>query len=344
MNENGIKRRELLVSGPLIGTASMASAAVPGSGLHSHAGLIDVHHHIRPPNAPPALMALMPDWSPQNAIAGMDEAGIATGIAWTGAARVDDTAKRRMIVRGWNEYGAKLGQDHPGRFGQFASLPFPDVDGCLAEIDFALDQLHVDGFGITTSYGELWLGNESFWPIYEKLNSRNAVVFVHPTDAACCMPGSMTYMRAMMDGSWIEWPMNTARTILSLMVSGTLRKFPNLRFIFCHGGGVMPLLVNRVAGLAAWKHVGPEGLASVIPDGIETEFSKLHFECAQACSHPNMDALRTLVPDTQILYGSDFPFFPLPYGAKKFAELNLPPATAHAIGRGNAEILLPRWS
>ncbi len=356
MTENGIKRRQLLASGALAGTAGSAiigaaraanPASNPGDGPRVKKqiiGLIDVHHHILPPHSPPPLQALMPGWTPAGDIANMDQAGVKTAIAWAGAVRIDDVQQRRTATRHINEFGASLGKDYPGRYGLFAALPFPDADGCAAEIDFALDHLHADGFGIVTNYGDLWLGDESFWPIYEKLNSRNAVVFVHPTDAACCAPANMTYMKPGMDGSWIEWPMNTARTILSLMVSGTLRKYPNIRFIFCHGGGVMPLLVNRIAGLAAWKHVGPQGLAKLIPDGVETEFSHLHFECAQACTHPNMDALRTLVPDSNILFGTDSPFFAPTFGAAKFAELDLPPETAHAIGRGNAQRLLPRWA
>ncbi len=353
MKASGINRRELLVAGSLIGATGTAGAANAASsdapapesaGAGPAKGLIDVHHHIVPPNAPPPLRKLMPGWSPAKAVADMDQAGVATGIAWAGSARAPDMDGNRKITRAWNDYAASLGRDYPGRFGLFAALPFPDTEGCIAEIDYALDHLHADGFGIVTSYGDLWLGDQSFWPIYEKLNSRNAVIFVHPTDAACCAPTSMTYIRAMMDGSWIEWPMNTARTILSLMVSGTLRKYPNIRFIFCHGGGVMPLLATRIANFSAWQHVGPQGLATLFPDGIETELARLHFETAQACFQPNFGALSTLVPESQILYGNDYPFFPLIHGAGQFRALNLPPATAHAIGRGNAGRLMPRWA
>lgn len=354
MADCGIRRRRLLTAGAATGLAGLGGLAagrtrafgqtqVAGA-MKRSLGLIDVHHHIRPPGAPPQLMKLMPDWSAAKAVEEMDSAGVATGIAWPGPIHGQDAQARRQAARTYNEFGATLGQDNRGRFGLFASLPFPDVEGCIAEIDFALDHLHADGFGIATSYGDLWLGDRSFWPIYEKLNSRDAVVFVHPFDASCCAPASMTYMQAVMDGSWIEWPMNTARTILSLMVTGTLRQYPRVRFIFCHGGGVMPLLVNRIAGLAAWKNVGPDGLKTLFPDGIESEFKRLYFECAQACSHPNMDALRTLVPDSNIMFGSDFPFFPIPYASANFRELGFSTSTAEAIGRGNAAAMLPRWA
>jgi predicted TIM-barrel fold metal-dependent hydrolase len=170
------------------------------------------------------------------------------------------------------------------------------------------------------------------------------VVFVHPQDASCCGPTKFSYSKPIMDGSWIEWPMNTARAIVSLMTSGTLRRFPHIRFIFAHGGGLMPLLVSRLAGLSARGNVGKKGLASLFPNGVEAEVRTLHFECAQACSRTNMTALRSIVPDSHILYGSDFPFFPLAFGATNFAGLELPAATRRAIMHTNAGALLPRWA
>lgn len=346
MTVRRLTRRRVLAAGALAGAMSgvrlRAAGGEPGAMPAAGPGLIDVHHHVLPPDAPAAMRRLMAGWSVAGAVAGMDAAGIATGIAWPGPIRGLETAKGRMVARQWNEFGAGLGRDRPGRFGLFASLPFEDTRGTLDEIDHALDHLAADGFGIATSYGALWLGDRTFWPIYDKLNARDAVVFVHPFDAPCCAPASMTYARPPIDGSWIEWPMDTARTILSLAASGTLRRYPRIRFIFCHGGGVMPLLIERIAGFRNWQHVGADGLAETFPDGIEHEFRQLHFECAQACSVTNMNALRSLVPDSQILFGTDFPFFSLSYGAAQFRNLRLPAATQAAIGHRNAARLLPR--
>lgn len=285
----------------------------------------------------------MANWSPEKAVAEMDDAGIATGIAFPGLPPLNSGNQKPSLVRGWNEYGAKLGQDHPGRFGLFASLPFPHIEATLAEIDYALDSLNADGFGIATSYEDLWLGDEHFWPIYEHLNSRAAVVFVHLVDAPCCTSRTLTYNRGKMHGSWIEWPMNTARTIMSLIVLGALRKFPRIRFIFSHDGGVMPLLVDRVAGLGNWPAVGEAGLKELMPGGIHAEFKQLYFECAQACSATNMTALRSQVADTQILSGSDYPIFSLAYGAEMFAGIALPQQARRAIVSENVASLLPRW-
>ena len=342
----GMHRRELLAGIATVSAVAMLPAELAAARrLNSQAAfLIDVHHHILPPQAPEGMQRMLAGWSASATVERMDKAGIRAGMAYPGPILGGSDAERAAKARLWNDFGASVGRDHPGRFGLFASLPLPNVDGCIAEIDYALDQLHADGFGIATSYGERWLGDDSFAPVWRKLNDRDAVVFVHPHDASCCTPDKLSYNRPGMDGSWIEWPMNTARAIMSLLVSGTTQRYPRIRFIFAHGGGVMPLLVRRVGGLKAWTQVGEEGLRKLFPDGIEAEFRRLHFECAQACSPTNMNALRSLVPDTQIMFGSDYPFFSLDYAVQQFAQAPLPAAARPLIAYGNAARLLPRWS
>lgn len=136
--------------------------------------------------------------------------------------------------------------------------------------------------------------------------------------------------------------MNTARTIFSLLVSGTLRRFPRIRFIFSHGGGVMPLLVSRIEGFTGWPHVGEEGLARIFPHGLRPELSRLYFECAQAYSTTNIAAIRSIVPDTQLLFGSDYPIFPLAHAAGQFADLKLSLGIEAQISHGNATRLLSK--
>ena len=308
-------------------------------------GIIDIHHHIIPPALARFIRPI--PWTPQGAIEAMDRTGIAVAIASGGIDLGPDPSQHVALARNVNDYGATLVRDYPGRYGQFAALPLPDVAASLIEIDYALDQLHADGFGIATSYGDKWLGDQTFWPVWEKLNARSAVVFVHPQDASCCTPNLMSYTHSPIKGppimgAYIEFPMNTARTIFSLMTSGTLRRFPRVNFIFAHGGGVMPLLVQRLAG-----YVGSPTDASrqvYFSNGVAAEFATLHFECAQAFARPNMDALRDLVPDSKIMFGSDYPSMPLDYVVKQFNDLNLPNAAHAAIARTSAARLLPRWA
>jgi predicted TIM-barrel fold metal-dependent hydrolase len=331
-----ISRRELLGSLAALGAGTLAPARAAAK-----KGRIDVHHHITPPGAPAGGGS---KWSPEIAIEEMDRNGVAAGIGYPGpvVGSSSDLQGGRKQAREWNEYGARIGTDHPGRFGLFAALPLADADGSLLEIEYALDVLKADGFGIATSYGEMWLGDAKLRPVFEELNRRQAVVFVHPVDAACCTPATLTYEKPPLSGAWIEWPMNTARTIFSLMASGTLRQLPDIRFIFCHDGGVMPLLISRIAGFAEWDAVGPEKLRSLFPDGIAAEFRKLYFEGAQGFAPENMEALMKVAPISHILFGTDYNRFPIAHSTRLFDSLKLAPAIRQAIGRDNALALLPR--
>jgi 6-methylsalicylate decarboxylase len=305
-------------------------------------GKIDVHHHV--PVGTMAGGGGVPAWSPEIAVAEMDRNAIATGIGSVGPIPVTaDVESARRIAREYNEYGAKIGADHPGRFGLFAVLPLPDVEGALREIEYASVVLKADGFSLSTSYGDMWLGDPHFRPVFEELNRRNAVVYVHPYDAPCCTAASLSYQMNGVNGPWIEWPMNTARTILSVMLAGYTRELPKVRFIFSHGGGVMPLLVSRIQGLKdAWA-VGPEKLREKFPDGIGAEFRTFYFECAQAFRAPNFEAIRRLVPETHLLFGTDYNRIPISATVSIFEGLKLPAQLKNAIERENAESLFPRW-
>ena len=213
---------------------------------------IDVHHHYIPPFHADALASRRsggrpPQWSPAKSLEDMDKSGIATSIVsvvqpgiWFG-----NVEESRSLARQCNEYGAKMGQDHPGRFGLFAIIAPPDVEGSLAEIAYALDVLKAEGIALHTSYGPKYLGDPSFDPVYEELNRRKAVVYVHPTNPDCC--------RGVVPGiapSTIEYATDSTRTIAHIVFSGTATKFPDIRWIFSHSGGTLPFLTSRFIQLA----------------------------------------------------------------------------------------------
>src|SRR5437867_8962289 len=216
--------------------AAGVSMLLPASGLAQRSavlparkGLIDVHHHIGPPrNTGQRGGGGSANWSPARAVEEMDRNGVATGIGYPGPVQstLSDFARGRRHARELNEYGTQIAGDYRGRFGLFAALPVADVDGSLKEIEYALDVLKADGFGIATSYGVMWLGDSKLRPIWAELNRRKAVVYVHPSDDRCCTPSTLTYEKQGISGPWLEWPVNTARTILSLMTNGITTEFP----------------------------------------------------------------------------------------------------------------------
>ena len=187
------------------------------------------------------------------------------------------------MTRMVNDYAAKARSDHPGRFGLFAYVPMPDIDGTLKEIAYALDELKADGIGLSTSYGNQFLGDPDFKPVMDELQRRRAIVYVHPGRPDCC-----DTLTPQVPGSFTEYPQDTNRTVMSLLFSGTFTRTRDVRWIFSHGGAAVPLLAGRVNSLAK---IQLKNQAQVLPDGIDFELKRLHYETANAAYAPNIAAL-----------------------------------------------------
>jgi 6-methylsalicylate decarboxylase len=264
----------------------------------------------------------------------MDKSGIATAIVslvqpatWF----ADDVPLSRKLGRECNEYAAKMIQDHPGRFGQFATISPPDTEGSLKEIEYALDTLKADGIGLMTSYGDKYLGDPSFAPVYEELNRRKALVYVHPTTPNCCnnvVPG-------IPPGS-IEYATDTTRTVAHLVFSGASQKYPDIRWIFSHSGGTLPFLTQRfIQQQKVQKNAH-------LPNGPLPEFRRFYYELAQGNTGGQIAALLKMVSVAQVLYGTDFPFRDGAEVNGGIADYGFKPDEIRSIEREVALKLLPR--
>jgi predicted TIM-barrel fold metal-dependent hydrolase len=301
---------------------------------------IDVHHHFIPQFHADAMMAPgrraapLPKWAPAMSIEEMDKSGIATSIlsiAQPGVWFGNNVEESRKLSRDLNELGAKTVSDHAGRFGLFAVIAPPDVEGSLKEIEYALDTLKADGIGLLTSYGQKYLGDPSFAPVYEELNRRKAVVYVHPTTPDCCrglVPG-------IPPGS-IEYATDSTRTIAHLVFGGHATKFPDIRWIFSHSGGTLPFLTSRFVRLAQ------ERKPAHLPQGPLPEFRKFYYELAQGNTPGQIDALLRMVPISQVMYGTDYPYRDGAEVNAGIADYGFSAADVRAIERDNAQRLLPR--
>jgi 6-methylsalicylate decarboxylase len=337
----GLSRRRLLAGGAVALGAAAASCLgpMPARAQAPAKTRIDVHHHFLPQFHAEALMkpgrreGPNPKWSPALSLDDMDKSGIATAIlsiAQPGVWFENNVEESRSLARQLNEYAATMVKDHPGRFGLFACIAPPDTDGSLVEIAYAFDMLKADGIGLLTSYGTKYLGDASFAPVYEELNRRKAVIYVHPTTPSCCrglVPG-------IPPGS-IEYATDSTRTIAHLVFSGTAQKYPDIRWIFSHSGGTLPFLTARFVRQA--KVQKPAHL----PDGPMPEFAKFHYELAQGNTPGQLAALMQLVSISQVLYGTDYPFRDGAEVNAGIAAYGFSAADLRAIERENALRLLP---
>jgi 6-methylsalicylate decarboxylase len=315
---------------------------------------IDVHHHIFPRQVldlqeklnpawsqpiggfrllrPPPLLK---EWTPAIMIEAMDKNGVAAAIgsppapgAWFG-----NPPAARQIMRAWNEYAAGIVRDYRSRFGFFAMLAPPDVDCSLKEIEYALDVLKADGIGLYSNYEGKYLGEQAFAPMFDELNRRKAAVYIHPIFAPCCMdvqPGVRINL--------LEFPFDSTRNIVSLLYSGTLSRCPDIRFIISHGGGVLPMLAGRIE-LLSEEH---KGVNERIPRGIPYELDRLYSDTAGTTSAASINAVLSVMPKTNLLYGTDFPFLPIAQANQGLAAIKLPLELMQAIERHNALALFPR--
>jgi predicted TIM-barrel fold metal-dependent hydrolase len=239
-------------------------------------------------------------WTPERSIDDMNRAGVAQALLSITAPGIwfGDADAARRTARTCNEYAAQLAKQHPGRFGVFAALPLPDIDGTLTEIAYALDVLGTDGVGMFTSYGKTYLGDATFAPIFEELNRRKAVVYTHPTLNECC-----SNLVPDIGPTIIEYGTDTTRAIASLVFSGAAARYRDIRFIFSHAGGTMPFLIERFINLAR-----EERWATRLPDGVLAELQRFYYDTAQVSNRSAMSSLREVIPVSQILFGTDYPY------------------------------------
>jgi predicted TIM-barrel fold metal-dependent hydrolase len=282
---------------------------------------IDVHHHFIPDgyrtffaaarNADGSPAIVPPtNWSLAADLEDMDRAGVRTALlSMFVPTTVGTAAQRAALARAINEGAARLVADHPGRFASLAALPLPDVDASLAELAYAADTLGVRGFAVYTNVGDRWIGDRGFDPLFAELDRRRAVLFVHPTTAACCQN-----LLAGVPDNIIEYQTDTTRAIASVVFGGVTTRFPGIRFVFSHGGGTMPYLIERflggtvaeiVPGVVTSGQGGPY-VPKQPEGGALAHLRRLHYDTAQCANPVAMRALRTVVGPAQVLFGTDY--------------------------------------
>jgi predicted TIM-barrel fold metal-dependent hydrolase len=289
--------------------AAVATSAQPAFAHWSKAmHRIDVHHHIASPSWLQAMKLIgaadpvIANWSVQKSLDDMHEGGVATAVLSGNVpqARPLATEAAVRVARESNEYAKQLAISHPGRFGVFAMLPLPHIEESLKEIAYALDALKADGVGILTNYGDKWLGYSYFDPIWDELNRRKATVYTHPADANCCVN-----LVEGVPAVAVEWGADTTRSIASLIFSGASRKYPDINWIFSHGGGGLTAFAER---LLVQMTTMPPYQGRFSRAMVQAELDRFNYDTAQVSLAGTLAALTRLVPVSQIMFGSDFPY------------------------------------
>lgn len=362
---NDASRRQFLAGLAAAGAAAATALPIPslaqtGAGLApkpakpTHHGVIDTHHHFW---APEYLKAqddwedafhvphyfAMQKWTPEVSLAEMDKSGVQTAVL--SLASISDgfwglnPPNADRVVRASIDYAVKMMSDHPGRFGLFAPLSMSNADMSLKQIEYAFDQGHADGIGLQSSYNGVLPGDPVNNPIWEELNRRKAVVYFHGPNPACC---SAIKNGQGVNPSVVEVTFDITRAALSLLVNGTLVRYPDIKWVLSYGGGTLPYVAGRIGafvnGSMKFAGVKPQEIA---PDGVFAALGKFYYDTVNVTEEPSWEALTDLVKPTQIVYGTDFLYFN--DDQLKNIDKRVPSAKEkQMILSGNAKRLLPR--
>ena len=305
-------------------------------------GRIDVHQHLLPDSYVEWLRSEglgqaggrdLPAWSAHSAITLMDARSIATGILSisTPGTHLGDDAQALDKARQINDLGAELVKDRPDRFGYFATIPLPYVDGAVHEAVRALDELGADGVVLLANNRGTYLGDPAFEPLMTELDRRSAVVFVHPSELpAPAVPGLPPFAA--------DFLLDTTRAAANLVLHGVPRRYPSLKIILSHAGGFLPYAAHRIAV----TFIG-EGRD---PGEVFDDLTSFYFDTALSGSPTALPSLLAFARPGHVLYGSDWPFAP-DLAVKYFTDgldAHEPADTDlhHAIDSANARALFPR--
>ena len=246
-----------------------------------------------------------PDWDAESHLEAMDCLGISTSMLSLSSPHINfgDKELTKALAREFNEDGAVLVKKNPGRFGLFASLPLPDVEDSIAEIQYARNILHADGFALPTNTQGVYLGNERLNPIMEELNRYKSFVVIHPNKPSS-VPAHVT---EGMPIPWLEYFNDTTRTVTNMILNGTMKRFSDIKFIVPHAGAFLPISVDRLSGALGQlpicnKRIEPENI------DVYSTLKGLYYDVAGVCLPRQLPCLMQLVDVEHLLYASDYPY------------------------------------
>lgn len=282
----------------------------------------------------------MPAWSERSALKFMDRNDIQTGILSLSTPGVyfGDAVEARRWAREVNEYSAQVVAGRPERFGFFASVTLPDVEGALAEAEYALDALHADGIALLANNGGRYPGDPDFLPLLEFLDERHAVVFIHPGELpAPAVPGIPTFAA--------DFLLDTTRAALSLILSGAMDQYSRIKFILAHAGGFVPFIAFRILlTMLSNRELALTALAAMA-DEKQSILRRFYYDIALSGTPSALPSLLEVADPGRITYGTDFPFAPsmaIGFLNMQYENYPLDRFLRTAIDHGNAEALFPR--
>lgn len=310
---------------------------------------IDMHAHYLPDAYRKELLNKVkgnpdgfptPEWDVETNLKVMEHLGITAAMLTLSAPHINfgDQKAAKILARKVNEDGAEIIKKYPYKFGLIASLPLPDVDDSIEEIIYAMDVLHADGFAFPTNTQGVYLGNPCLDPIFQELNKRKAVVILHPNKPSS-VPENVAEELSI---PAMEYLFDTTRTVTNMILKGTIRRFPDIKFVIPHAGAFLSILCDRLDSFFRFGYVQNDGEKI----NVYAELKSLYYDIAGMCLPNQLKTLLEIADIEHLFYGSDYPYTP-DYGCTILADLIektelLTDEQRHNIYYTNALKLFPR--
>lgn len=267
----------------------------------------------------------------------LDEHGVTTQVITltTPGTHVEPPAVAVKLAAIANDAFARIRQERGERFVPLATLPLCDPAASAREFVRTVDALGLPGAMLFSNVNGVGLDDARFWPLYEEADARGAVLMIHPTYPVG-VEAMQEYWLMPLNGFLFD----TTLAASKLVFSGTVRRFPKIRWVLGHLGGTIPYLAERLdRGFRAFK----ECRAHI--DEPPTAYLKRHFwyDTVNFAAGPLKLAIEFAGAD-RILAGSDYPHMigSIPLMLEAINALPISEAQKHAILDGNARALLAR--
>jgi predicted TIM-barrel fold metal-dependent hydrolase len=308
--------------------------------------LIDVHSHAifdftsTPSSGKWQGTGALPPWTLNSALATMDKFEISTAVISVPNAANDLAGQAgRDMARRVNERLAEMAAKYPTRFGGMATVPGRDIEGCLKEMEYALDVLNLDGVCTNTSIHDVYMGEDVYDPWFEEMNSRGVTLFIHPTIHSTFPSTSLGLFPSI-----FEFMFDTTRMLANMVVTGKKKRFSKMNMITTHAGGTMPFLVGRFQTLET-AHGAGKGRETISAEEVKEVLASFYYDLTASTTNAQLLSLLELIPTSQMMMGGDYPHMPeYTIGEAIQAIGNFPgftEADLDMIAHGNAARLYP---
>jgi predicted TIM-barrel fold metal-dependent hydrolase len=293
---------------------------------------MDTHTHVVPPRYAEALGPMLPPVpAPLDGLKRtMERFEIDRAVVSTGPPGAPSPEIAHVV----NEELAGIARAEPDTFAVLAALPLRNVDAALAEVERAYDELGMDGVLLLSSVRGTYLGDAALDPLLAELDRRGSYAFLHP--------GFPPHELPLAHPVWLyEFTFETTRALANLIYSGTLERYPNIRFQVAHLGGTAPFIAHRLASLAARQPAD----ATHAPAGALEYLRRLYYDTGLANNAPALAAALEVTSADHVVFGTDWPYADLPEeGADPAPGLAFLGERRGDVEHANAAALVDRWS